>query len=122
MGSSDEREQELAELLSEVRALRASLDELKANPAVQATRLPPNYAVAVRQALPPDYAVAVRQALPPDYAVAVRQSFLPPDYAVMVRIRQPFDELVNPAFRVPTYNVAVNPEPFVDVENPIVEQ
>jgi hypothetical protein len=109
MGSSDEREQELAELLSEVRALRASLDELKANPAAHATRLPPNYAVAVRQALPPDY------------AVAVRQSFRPPDYAVMVRIRQPFDELVNPIIQVPTYNVAVNP-PFVDVENPIVDQ
>ncbi|MEA2703964.1 MAG: hypothetical protein QOD63_1909 [Actinomycetota bacterium] len=109
MGSSDEREQELAELLSEVRALRASLDELKTNPAVQAAQLPPNYAVAVRQAFPPEY------------AVAVRRSFRPPDYAVMVRVPRPFDELVDPIVHVPTYNVAVNP-PFVDVENPIVDQ
>ncbi len=107
--ASDEREQELAELLSEVRALRESLDALKANPALQAERLPPTYAVAVRQALPPDY------------AVAVRQSFLPPDYAVMVRVRNPFEQVVNPALQVPTYNVAVSP-PFVDVENPIVDQ
>ncbi len=109
MGSSDEREQELAELLSEVRALRASLDELKANPVGQATRLPPTYAVAVRQAFPPDY------------AVAVRQSFRPPDYAVMVRIQNPLDQVVNPILQVPTYNVAVAP-PFVDVEDPLADQ
>jgi hypothetical protein len=107
---ADEREQELAELLSEVRALRESLDALKANPAVQGARQ-----------LPPTYAVAVRQALPPDYAVAVRQSFLPPDYAVLVRVRNPFEQVVNPALQVPTYNVAVTP-PIVDVENPIVDQ
>lgn len=87
MGSSGPgREEELAELLSEVRALRKSLDQLKA----PATRhLPPDYAVLVRQAhaLPPDYAVLVRQAheLPPDYAVAVRQIAVSPEYEVLVR-------------------------------------
>lgn len=109
MAGSDEREQELAELLSEVRALRESLDALKAGPALEAARLPPNYAVAVRQALPPNY------------AVAVRQSFRPPDYAVMVRIQNPLDQVVNPVFQVPTYNVAVAP-PFVDVEDPLADQ
>jgi hypothetical protein len=86
MGSSGPgREEELAELLHEVRALRKSLDQLKA----PTRHLPPDYAVLVRQAhaLPPDYAVLVRQAheLPPDYAVAVRQIAVSPEYEVLVR-------------------------------------
>jgi hypothetical protein len=84
-GPEHERERELADLLKEVRALRESLDQLKAG----LPRLPPDYAVLARTqpALPPDYAVAVRTsaALPPDYAVLVRQAALPPEYAVLVR-------------------------------------
>src|SRR2546429_7728876 len=67
MGRSDQdREQELAELLREVRALRQTIDELKVDVGLR-PKLPPNYEVLVRTrpALPPDYAVAVRQALPP---------------------------------------------------------
>jgi hypothetical protein len=114
MGSPDqEREQELAELLREVRALRETLDQLKAAPA---PRLPPDYAVLARtqSALPPDYAVAVRTsaALPPDYAVLVRQA-LPPDYAVLVR--DPSQALP------PTYEVLVRPVGPGGVEGPAVE-
>ena len=104
---AEERDQELAQLLSEVRALRESLDALKQTPPFQAR--PPTYEVAVRQ-------------LPPDYAVAVRQSFLPPDYEVMVRVQRPFERVVNPVFRVPTYNVAVSPGFGDIVDNPIVDQ
>jgi hypothetical protein len=81
-------ERELSELLHEVRALRQTLEELKAGPGL-APRLPPDYAVLVRAtpAFPPDYAVAVRQfEFPPDYAVLVRPvSDLPPEYEVAVR-------------------------------------
>jgi hypothetical protein len=88
-GPEQERERELAALLKEVRALRESLDELKAG----LPRLPPDYAVLARTRpeLPPDYAVAVRTgaALPPDYAVLVRQAALPPEYQVLVRAVRP---------------------------------
>lgn len=90
MSSSDqEREQELAELLREVRALRQTIADLNVSPGLQ-PRLPPDYQVLVRSqpALPPDYAAAVRTqpALPPDYAVLVRANPLqPPSYEVLVR-------------------------------------
>ncbi|MGH3932590.1 MAG: hypothetical protein ACRDTF_21750 [Pseudonocardiaceae bacterium] len=119
MSSPDqEREQELAELLREVRALRKTIDQFKASPALQPAR-PPDYQVLVRSpsALPPDYQVLVRspQALPPDYAVAVRaQSALPPDYAVAVRSQLPF--------QVPSYEVLVRPVIPEFEEPPIVEQ
>ena len=81
-------ESELSELLNEVRALRRTLDELKAGPGLS-HRLPPDYAVLVRAtpALPPDYEVAVRQfEFPPEYAVLARLvSELPPEYEVAVR-------------------------------------
>jgi hypothetical protein len=91
MSSFDqEREHELAELLREVRALRETIDQLKASQGVKAN-FPPEYAVLVRSQpeLPPDYAVLVRQQpiFPPDYAVLVRSqpAFLPPSYEVLVR-------------------------------------
>ena len=72
--SSEEHEQELAELLKEVRELRKIIEGLKPTTTGR-PRLPPNYEVLVRQVgeLPPDYAVAVRQiAVEPSYEVLVR--------------------------------------------------
>ncbi len=98
MSSSDqERERELAELLREVRALRASIDQLKAGAGLQPA-LPPDYQVLVRSqpALSPDYQVLVRTqpALPLEYAVAVRpqELFRPPSYEVLVRPAIPVRE------------------------------
>ena len=71
--SSEGHEQELAELLKEVRELRKTIEGLK--PTTGRPKLPPNYEVLVRQVgeLPPDYAVAVRQiAVEPSYEVLVR--------------------------------------------------
>jgi hypothetical protein len=113
-GPTEGREQELAELLSEVRALRELVNQLRAER--QPAGFPPEYAVAARvppaPVLPPGYEVAVRtpQAFPPEYAVAVRTPIpqdvtvlaaqaLPPDYAVLVR--------ASPA--PPTYEVLVRP-------------
>lgn len=99
---NQERERELAELLSEVRALRETIDQLRTEASPQ-TGLPPDYQVLVRSqtALPPDYAVAVRtHAFPPEYAVAVREA-LQPEYAVLVRPQLPF--------RPPSYEVLVRP-------------
>jgi hypothetical protein len=119
----DAKNDELAALLKEVRALRQDIEVLKANPAVARAaiepsyevlvkaqrKLPPNYAVLVRATeLPPDYQVAVRAfrpdetvvgkvAYPPDYAVAVRQGALPPNYEVAVR--GPFKSLEDPLAR-----------------------
>ena len=74
MSSGQEHEQELAELLKEVRELRKTLEGQKP-------------ATTGRPALPPNYEVLVRQAteLPPDYAVAVRQIAVSPSYEVLVR-------------------------------------
>ncbi|UQX04553.1 hypothetical protein [Streptomyces sp. RerS4] len=77
MANSDqEREQELAELLKEVRALRKTIDELKAGP-------------EPRRGLSPDYDVLVRSQpeLRHDYEVLVRTvpPFQPPSYDVLVR-------------------------------------
>jgi hypothetical protein len=98
MSSSDqEREQELAELLREVRALRETIDQLRAGQAAR-PMFPPEYAVLVRTRpeLSPEYAVLVRSQpsfLPPDYAVLVRsQPFLPPEYEVLVRPAVPEGE------------------------------
>jgi hypothetical protein len=124
MASTEEgREHELAELLREVRALRETIDELKAGPGLQ-PKLPPNYEVLVRApqpALPPDYAVAVRQAFPPTYAVAAVTHALPPDYAVLVRAQMPFVRVVNPHVQAPVYAVAVQPGLPEFEEPPIVE-
>ncbi|WKX68840.1 hypothetical protein [Streptomyces sp. XD-27] len=71
-----EHEQELAELLKEVRALRRTIDELKAGP-------------GPRPGLPADYEVIVRSQpeLQADYEVVVRTvpAFQPPAYDVVVR-------------------------------------
>lgn len=72
--TSREHEQELAQLLKEVRAIRKTIDELKAGQRPQV-------------ALPPDYAVLVRAhgELPPGYEVLVRpQPFQTPSYEVLV--------------------------------------
>src|SRR5215470_18025822 len=95
----EEHERELSELLREVRALRQTIEELKAGPGLTA-KLPPDYAVLVRPVaeFPPEYEVAVRQfGLPPDYAVLVRPvAEFPPDYAVAVRppIFEPPEEII----------------------------
>ncbi|HEX4964754.1 MAG TPA: hypothetical protein VF173_28335 [Thermoanaerobaculia bacterium] len=118
---SESKNDELAELLKEVRAMRQDIEALKANPAVaQATfepsyevlvaaqrkKLPPNYAVLARpsdlspnyqvavRALRPDESVVAKVAYPPNYAVAVRQGALPPEYEVAVR--GPFKNLEDP--------------------------
>lgn len=74
MSSGEGHEQELAELLREVRELRKTIEGLKPT-----TTGSPHLA--------PDYEVLVRQvaALPPDYAVAVRQIAVSPSYEVLVR-------------------------------------
>lgn len=110
MAADRERDQELAQLLEEVRALRKTLDELKGD----APRLPPDYAVLARtpdELLPPDYAVAVRTGslLPPDYAVLVRQAR--PSYAVLARTNLP-----------PTYEVLVRPVGPEEIDRPMPEQ
>jgi hypothetical protein len=77
MSNSDqEREDELAELLREVRALRATIDQLQAGTAIR-PKLAPNYAVLARTGaeLSPNYEVLVRS----------QPAFLPPDYEVLVR-------------------------------------
>jgi hypothetical protein len=118
MASSEmDREQELAELLKEVRALRAAIDELKADPTAQ-RRLPPDYEVLVRApaALPPNYAVAAFHALPPTYEVAAFHA-LPPEYAVLARARLPHFPLDVGR----TYEVAVR-APMPPFEEPAPEQ
>jgi hypothetical protein len=69
-----EHEQELAQLLREVREIRKTIDELKA-------------AEGRRGELPPDYAVLVRShaELPPNYEVLVRPQLQTPSYEVLVR-------------------------------------
>lgn len=97
------REQELAELLREVRALREAVNELKS---AHVAALPPGYAVLVKPqpVVQPEYAVAVRQALP--------------DYAVLVRAQLPGEVVVNPVLREPpSYAVLVRP-PIIDVDRP----
>jgi hypothetical protein len=112
--SSAANERELAELLQEVRALRQTLDQLKAGQAAQPS-WPPEYQVLVRTepALPADYAVLVRSQMmfPPEYEVAVRPSFgglvvdpararaFPPEYEVAVR-PQLGGQVVDPAPQV----------------------
>ena len=73
----DEREQELRELLNEVRTMRKEIAGLK-----------PQFE------LPPDYAVLVRTPaeLPPDYAVAVRPAVNRVSYEVLVRPVIPQEE------------------------------
>lgn len=102
-GSGTGREQELAELLREVRALRAAVDQLKG---------------AHVAAAPPDYAVLVKPQpfVQPEYAVAVRQALA--EYAVLVRAPLPGEVVVNPVLREPpSYAVLVRP-PIVDVDRP----
>lgn len=105
-GSDEEREQELAELLREVRALRQTIEQLQASGAARPA-LPPDYAVLVRMApdLAPDYAVLARSGtetaagpaapeLRPDYQVLARapEPALAPEYAVLARSAAPEDE------------------------------
>jgi hypothetical protein len=84
--SSSEHENELAELLREVRALRQDIAQLKAGRS-EATARPPGYAVLARTegARDPNYEVLVREFLPPDYAVLVRPQLQEPSYEVLVR-------------------------------------
>jgi hypothetical protein len=90
--SDQEREQELTELLREVRALRETLDQLKVN---QGSQLNPtaDYEVLVRAQSfqPPSYNVVVAQVepLPPSYDVVVRAQSRPPSYEVLVRRGRP---------------------------------
>src|SRR2546421_12953783 len=72
MATSDQdREQELAELLREVRALRQTIDELKVDVGLR-PKLPPNYEVLVRTrpALHPTMPSQCARRCPPNYAVA----------------------------------------------------
>ncbi|MGW5418789.1 hypothetical protein [Streptomyces sp. NPDC003943] len=76
--SAGEHEQELAELLKEVRALRKSIDELRAG-ADPSSGLPPGYDVLVRSEpqLHSSYEVlvkAVPRLQPPSYDVLVRRA------------------------------------------------
>jgi hypothetical protein len=83
--SEQERENELAELLREVRALRQELEQLKgAQP--EALR-DPNYAVLVRadSARDPDYAVLVRQLASQDESIRSGLQLREPSYEVLVR-------------------------------------
>ena len=84
--SEHERENELAELLREVRALRQELDQLKGVQPAGALR-DPNYAVLAKaeSARDPDYAVLVRQLSPHDEAMQVRAELREPSYEVLVR-------------------------------------
>lgn len=84
--SEDERENELAELLREVRALRQELEQLKG------TQLPgglrdPDYSVLVvaDSARDPDYAVLVRQLPAQDVSLGSRTRLREPSYEVLVR-------------------------------------
>ena len=110
-----DRERELAELLTEVRALRREIDALKADPSVASPSRGPSYEVLVkaRPNLPPDYEVLVRAGqLPPNYAVVAEPTpALPPNYEVAVKGLVPGDPvLARPAYR-PGYEVAVNTLP-----------
>lgn len=86
--SEHERENDLAELLREVRALRQELEQLKggANQPAAALR-DPNYSVLVRaeSARDPDYAVLVRQLSTEDVAIGSRAQLREPSYEVLVR-------------------------------------
>lgn len=109
------RENELAELLAEVRALRREIDALKADPSVANIARGPSYEVLVksRPNLPPDYEVLVKAGkLPPNYAVAVEPTpALSPGYEVAVKALTPGETvLARPAYR-PGYEVAVNTLP-----------
>lgn len=96
MASSDE---ELAELLREVRALRETIEEMKADPGLRAS---PSRG----------YAVLVRS-----------KAALPPDYSVLARARLPHQDLiVNPGVQVPSYAVAVRPTLPEFEEPPVIEQ
>jgi hypothetical protein len=84
--SEHERENELAELLREVRALRQELDQLKGTQPEGALR-DPNYAVLARteSARDPNYAVLVRQLASQDEAIGSRAQLREPSYEVLVR-------------------------------------
>lgn len=84
--SEHERENELAELLREVRALRQDLEQLKGIQSAAALR-DPNYAVLVRAeaARDPNYAVLVRQAASEDLSVQSGSQLREPSYEVLVR-------------------------------------
>ena len=110
-----DRERELAELLSEVRALRREIEALKADPSVASPVRGPAYEVLVkaRPNLAPDYEVLVKAGkLPPTYGVVAEQTAdLPPNYEVAVKGLVPGDPvLARPAYR-PGYEVAVNSLP-----------
>jgi hypothetical protein len=112
-GPTEGREQELVELLSEVRALRELVNQLRAER--QPAGFPPEYAVAARvppaPVLPPGYEVAVRTPIPQDVTVLAAQA-LPPDYAVLVR--------ASPA--PPTYEVLVRPVTPQPEDPPVAER
>ena len=96
MASSDE---ELAELLREVRALRETIEQVKADPGLRA-RPSRGYAVLVRS-----------------------RAALPPDYSVLARARLPHEDLiVNPGVQVPSYAVAVPPMVREFEEPPVIDQ
>jgi hypothetical protein len=84
--SEHERENELAELLREVRALRQELEQLKGAQPEGALR-DPNYAVLARtdSARDPDYAVLVRQLASQDVSTGSRAPLREPSYEVLVR-------------------------------------
>jgi hypothetical protein len=87
---SEGSEQELKELLEEVRALRRDLEELRSRPDFR-----PDYAVLARTQgeLSPEYAVLVREARP-SYAVLARSEAVleGPSYEVLVRPARPGGE------------------------------
>ena len=110
-----DRERELAELLSEVRALRREIEALKADPSVATPARNPAYEVLVkaRPNASPDYEVLVKAGrLPPNYEVLVAQGAnLSPNYEVAVKGLVPGESvLARPAYR-PGYEVAVNTLP-----------
>ena len=105
-----DRDRELAELLSEVRALRREIDVLKADPSLARLAGGPSYEVLVksRPDLPPDYAVLVKaDKLPANYEVIAHPIVdLPANYEVAVKARLPVN-----------YEVAVR-GPFIPPEDP----
>jgi len=86
------RDQELATLLKEVRALRRDVNAIKKIPSIskEISRKKPDYEVAAKAIpqVPIEYEVLVKTGptYPTEYEVAVKPVFeLPPDYAVLVR-------------------------------------
>jgi hypothetical protein len=110
-----DRERELAELLSEVRALRREIEALKADSSVARPAAGPSYEVLVkaRPDLPPDYEVLVKAGkLPANYEVVAEPiTDLAANYEVAVKALVPgATVLARPAYR-PGYEVAVNTVP-----------